>query len=184
MNTTKWGNPLWIFLHCTALNYPLNPTPKDKIKSLYFITSLQDMLPCKYCRESYKIYVKYLPIDKYLDSRNGVCYWLYTLHNLVNDKICKPKVTFKYAMDKYEPMRAGCGKVKLKKKSFGSCQKKVNNTDVNGFVKETEMKYKKMTDLYLDIFNKSKDNPNKIKSKRYYVLRKKEDIDTRKKIEI
>ena len=27
------------------------------------------ILPCKYCRDSFKIYTKYIPIDQFLESR-------------------------------------------------------------------------------------------------------------------
>ena len=58
-----------------------------------FFKSVGDMLPCKYCRSSYQIYYKYLQIDPFLDSREGVCYWLYRLHQLVNEKIFKENAT-------------------------------------------------------------------------------------------
>jgi hypothetical protein len=162
MNVNEWGPGLWVSLHCMVLNYPIEPTDEDKIKYKNYFKSLQGMLPCKYCRNSYEIYFKYLPIDNYLDSRNGMCYWLYTLHNLVNEKVCKPCVSFKHSMEKYEQMRARCGKIKMTNQTFGSCQKKVNeNSDLNEFVKETEEKYKPMTDKYLEIFKQAPENPNK-----------------------
>jgi hypothetical protein len=66
------------------------------------------------------------------------------------------------SMEKYEQMRASCGKIKMVDKSFGSCQNKVNmNDDLDKFVKETEEKYKPMTDKYLKIFKHAPENPNK-----------------------
>ena len=68
------------FLHSISFNYPLDPKDDDKIKYKNFFKSLENILPCKYCRESYEIYYKYIPIDEFLDSRIGVCYWLYRIH--------------------------------------------------------------------------------------------------------
>jgi len=38
---------------------------------------------------SYKRFIKELPIDKYLDSRNNITYWLYLLKDKVNKKLIK-----------------------------------------------------------------------------------------------
>lgn len=174
MNVNSWGPGLWIGLHCMALNYPINPTLEDKTKYKNFFELLSDMLPCKYCRQSYKIYLKYLPIDEYLDSRHGMCYWIYTLHNLVNEKVCKPNVTFDHAMKKYEKMRAKCGKINMVNKSFGSCQKNIidNNQELDKFIQKTENKYGNMTKKYLSELYKSNENPNpKNKIIRYKLIK-------------
>ena len=89
MNVNKWGPSGWNFLHTITFNYPLNPTKDDKeIYSNYF-KLVGSILPCKYCRESYQIYYKYFPIDPFLDSREGVCYWLYKLHGLNQKFSCE-----------------------------------------------------------------------------------------------
>ena len=126
MNTTKWGPGGWIYLHTITFNYPLKPTEYDKkrYKDFFEINGL--MLPCKYCRESYNIYIKYLPIDKFLNDREGVTYWLYRLHDLVNKKLFKESPPFEEVVTKYESIRAGCSKMVKdgdKDKKFSSCQK-------------------------------------------------------------
>ena len=65
MNVNKWGNPGWEFLHTITFNYPLNPTSEDKDRYRQYFELVGKMLPCKYCRDSYNIYIKYLPIDKF-----------------------------------------------------------------------------------------------------------------------
>ena len=47
------------------------------------------MLPCKYCRKSYKGFLKKIPIDKYLGSRNDITYWFYLVKDQVNKKLIK-----------------------------------------------------------------------------------------------
>ena len=82
MNVNKWGPGGWIFLHTITFNYPLEPSESDKKKNKFFFNSIGNMLPCKYCRESYQIYIKYIPVEMFLDSREGLCFWLYKIHEL------------------------------------------------------------------------------------------------------
>ena len=116
MKTTKWGPPGWTFLHTIVHNYPENPSPLDKCNYKLFFTQCEHVLPCKYCRISFNQYIKEIPIDDYLESRESVSYWLYMIHNKVNDKLRKqnykvgPDPDFMTVCKHYETFRAGCGK--------------------------------------------------------------------------
>jgi len=118
MQTTKWGSSLWISLHTMAHNYD----PKVHKASDYkkFFELLGEMLPCKYCRESYKGFIAELPIDPYLGSQRDLTYWLYLMHNKVNDKLRKQGLlttkdpTYEQIYAKYENFRADCTKKKDK----------------------------------------------------------------------
>jgi len=164
MQTVKWGPGLWVGLHCMTYNYPENPTLDDKNHYKNFFDSLKYMLPCIYCRESYKIYLKYLPIDEFLNDRYGVTYWLYSLHNLVNQKLQKPMIDFIDCCVQYERMRAKCGKVLENDAKYLECVKKVEQIDCN-IVKDFAIiaiqKYKNKVDKYIEILLASPDNPNK-----------------------
>lgn len=134
MNVNKWGPGGWEFLHSITFNYPLedevNSTHQENYRN--FFESIGDMLPCKYCRESYKIYYKYIPIDQFLDSRQGVVYWLYKIHELIDEKIFKPNASLEDVIRKYEDMRAKCGKMSRdgnKDKQYKTCQAKPNLID-------------------------------------------------------
>ena len=63
MNVNNWGPGGWIFLHTITFNYPLYPSSEDKLKYKNFFDSIEKILPCKYCRQSFEIYRKYLPIE-------------------------------------------------------------------------------------------------------------------------
>ena len=116
MNVNKWGPSGWIFLHTITFNYPEKPTKQDKKKYINFFNSVGDILPCKYCRDSYNIYIKHIPIKYFIDSREGLTYWLYNIHNLVNNKIFKDEnITFLEVVKKYESFRSTCKKKKEKK---------------------------------------------------------------------
>ena len=60
MNVNEWGPGGWTFLHTITFNYPLNPDLEDKKKYKGFFESVKKMLPCKYCRNSFEIYMKYI----------------------------------------------------------------------------------------------------------------------------
>jgi len=83
MDTRFWGPPAWILLHTLAYEY--NPTLK--LEYSLFFTNLKYVLPCIYCRASFIEYIEDLPIDNYLDSRDNLFYWLYQIHNKVNNKL-------------------------------------------------------------------------------------------------
>jgi hypothetical protein len=112
--TTKWGPSCWIFLHNLVHNYP-DEKPTEQIKNCYkshFIL-LGKLLPCKYCRESYEIFFKQIPIDPYLNSKWHLSYWLYLIHNRVNEKLnrqskknLKKSPNFIAVYNKYESYRS------------------------------------------------------------------------------
>ena len=53
MMTSIWGPTLWHSLHTISFNYPTHPTDSDKKHYKDFMSSLVNVLPCKYCRNSY-----------------------------------------------------------------------------------------------------------------------------------
>ncbi len=164
MQTIKWGGGLWVGLHCMTYNYPLEPTQSDKDNYKNFFESLKHMLPCIYCRQSYTTYLKYLPIDDYLDDRYGITYWLFSLHNLVNQKLSKTMIDFTECCVIYEKMRARCGKVIENDMKYQECVKnveKINCDDVKHFVLIAEKKYKNSTNEKIIKLLQSPENPNK-----------------------
>lgn len=127
MMTKVWGPTGWLFLHCVTFGYPYainDDNPDHKYKKLYykeFFTRVGDVLPCKYCRESYKIYIKKLPIDKYLNTRRDLCKWLYKIHNKINYKLGVPDnqiPSFKEIQAFYEQFRAKCKKTTEKERKL------------------------------------------------------------------
>lgn len=109
MKTKMWGPHMWITLHVLAANYPNNPKPEDKAKYKNFFVSLGEMLPCCYCRDSYSFFSKLLPIDNYLESSRYMQYWVYLLHNLVNQKLNVPRhlwPSFPEVTAKYQNFRS------------------------------------------------------------------------------
>lgn len=114
MMTSIWGPPGWFFMHTIAQNYPEKITNENKdimVNYKIFFENIGAVLPCKYCRESYLNYIKIFPIDNFLYSRKLITRWLYTIHNLVNNKLGVPKCnipTYSSVYNKYESYRAEC----------------------------------------------------------------------------
>lgn len=170
MNVNKWGPGGWVFLHTMTFNYPEKPSIEDKKRYTDFFNMVGGMLPCKYCRDSYNVYIKHLPINKFIDSREGIAYWLYYIHNLVNDKVFKKdSTTFEEVVRKYERFRAGCKKVKKnnnKKKVYGTCgvpkNTELDEIKIKAFVEKAEKKYKPIVKNCINNLMNCQENPNKV----------------------
>ncbi len=164
MQVNEWGPHGWKFLHTITFNY--SPSDDNKIKYKTFFSSLGSVLPCPYCCSSFSLYAKALPIDDYLDSREGLTYWLYCIHNLVNQKTCKTLVPFKDVVIEYEKIRAKCGKITADNQvEIKTCQiKQKENIDhqfIDNFVNNAFVKYKDLTANHIKKLFDSNDNPNK-----------------------
>lgn len=87
MDTRFWGPDGWRLLHSIVAGYPTNPSGEQQRTYYGFFKTLQHILPCIYCRNSFGQYWQQVPIKEYLGSRVGLCQWLYQVHNLVNQKL-------------------------------------------------------------------------------------------------
>ena len=121
--TKVWGPVAWMFLHIVAQNF--NPKKKGMKSGYYaFFKSIGDILPCGACRNNFKKITKSgsLKLDyNVLSSRRKLCFWLFKLHNRVqqdiydktkkqSDKpIYKDSMTdFSKVYNFYEKFRAKC----------------------------------------------------------------------------
>jgi hypothetical protein len=108
MQTTKWGKEGWCFLESIVGQYPEAPSHEDKKLYLIFLTHIGQILPCIYCRQSYQDFIKDLPIIYFLESGKTLRYWLYLIHNKVNDKLRKqgylhtPNPSYDEIVNKYK----------------------------------------------------------------------------------
>lgn len=116
MLTSVWGPPLWHTLHTISFNYPVKPDSND-IKNYYtFFKSLENILPCKYCRDNLKNNLKVVKLNKSVfKNRYTLAKWVYNLHEEVNKMLGKKSnLTFEQIQDRYENFRARCLKSKNK----------------------------------------------------------------------
>jgi Erv1 / Alr family len=92
--TKKWGPPLWVGLFsCIMGGYPVHLDPYNKehkeIKKHFknMFESFAYTMPCVFCRNSYKIFVKDIPMEPFMKGRIEMMYWLYLIRDKVNNKL-------------------------------------------------------------------------------------------------
>jgi len=120
MMTKVWGPPGWFFLHTVSFGFPVDPDnfdteneqPPGTTKTNYknFFLNIGNVLPCKFCRESYKKFVKEYPPD--VTTRDTLVEWLWEIHNKVNEKLedIYPDASLERIKERYERYRAKCSK--------------------------------------------------------------------------
>lgn len=94
MSTLHWGPAAWKFLFISIMGrYPVKIDKRNKEHLIiqkefkHLLTSLQHVLPCVFCRNSFKDFLKIIPIKNYLGSRVELMFWLYSMKDLVNKKL-------------------------------------------------------------------------------------------------
>jgi ASC-1-like (ASCH) protein len=117
--TKIWGKSGWIFGHSITFGYPIQPTNEQMEQYRCYFNSMGDVLPCKYCRDSYKKFISSGVTEltnNDLKDRNSLTNWFYRVHNAVNDKLgVNYGVTYDEVVDRYESFRAICHDSKKEK---------------------------------------------------------------------
>ena len=104
-----WGPALWSTLHIMTFNYPQNPTDYEKQQYYQFFQALQYVLPCDSCRKHYgKGINETYPIQPALKNRDTLTRWLVMFHNVVNQRLGKPTVSYESVKQKYEALAGKC----------------------------------------------------------------------------
>ena len=120
-----------MFLHCVTFGYPMDPDRYDQEHGMppgntrrhyaHFFNEVGRVLPCRYCRDSYLDYIRELPVERHLQSRNTLVRWLFLIHNKVNEKLgvkyCD--ATLHKVLERFETYRAKC-------KALSVSERKVN----------------------------------------------------------
>ena len=94
MSTKHWGPAAWSFLFTSIMGrYPMKIDMTNAehivIRNAYkcMLTGLSIVMPCVFCRDSFKIFLSELPIEDYLIGRIELMYWLYLMKDKVNKKL-------------------------------------------------------------------------------------------------
>lgn len=98
MDPHIWGPGLWLALHSITLNYPDDPSPRDKENTRKFFEYVGYNLPCFFCRDNYARHLKEYPIQ--LDTKTDLVNWLIDIHNDVNKELGKSVLSRQEAMEK------------------------------------------------------------------------------------
>ena len=96
-----WGPHYWFFLHTLAMTYPRHPNAVTKKKYYEFIQNLPLFLPVEEISGEFSKLIDKYPITPYLDNRDSFVRWMHFIHNKINEKLEKPKITLNEFFVKY-----------------------------------------------------------------------------------
>ena len=96
-----WGQHFWFFLHTLAINYPHHPNAVTKKKYYELIQNLPLFIPVETNAKYFEKLLDEYPIGAYLDSRDSFVKWMHFIHNKINEKLEKPKITLNDFYSRY-----------------------------------------------------------------------------------
>jgi hypothetical protein len=88
-----WGPHFWFFLHTLAISYPHHPNSVTKKKYYELVQNLPLFIPNESIGNNFSKLLDEYPVTAYLDSRDSFIKWMHFLHNKINEKLEKPKIT-------------------------------------------------------------------------------------------
>ena len=110
MMTSIWGPATWLMLHTISFNYPVNPSEEQKKDYYKYFKNLQNVLPCRYCRENLAKNLKTHKLTKaVMKNRESLSIWVYELHEMINKMLGKTSgLSYEDVRDRYEHFRSRC----------------------------------------------------------------------------
>jgi len=93
LDPNVWGPHYWFFLHTISLNYPNYPNAITKKKYYDFISNIPLFIPVDTISIYFSKLLDEYPISPYLDNKESFIKWMHFIHNKVNEKLEKPKIT-------------------------------------------------------------------------------------------
>ena len=88
-----WGPHFWFFLHTLAISYPHHPNSITKKKYYELVQNLPLFIPNESIGNNFSNLLDEYPVTAYLDSRDSFIRWMHFIHNKINEKLEKPKIT-------------------------------------------------------------------------------------------
>ena len=93
LNPEIWGTHYWFFLHTISLNYPNFPNSITKKKYYDFFQNLPLFIPVESISKDFEKLLDLYPISSYLDNKKSLISWIHFIHNKINEKLEKPKIS-------------------------------------------------------------------------------------------
>jgi len=98
-----WGPHYWFMLHTIAMSYPNYPNTVTKKKYYEFTQNLPMFLPIESIATDFSKLLDMYPVTPYLDSKDAFIRWMHFIHNKINEKLEKPKISLnQFYIDYYE----------------------------------------------------------------------------------
>ena len=101
LDPTVWGPHFWFFLHTLAISYPHHPNAVTKKKYYELIQNLPLFIPNESIGSSFITILDEYPVTAYLDNRESLIKWMHFIHNKINEKLEKPKITIHEFYSRY-----------------------------------------------------------------------------------
>jgi hypothetical protein len=101
LDSNVWGPHYWFFLHTIAMTYPIRPNTVTKKKFYDFIQNIPLLLPIESMSTDFSKLLDNYPVTPYLDSRDSFSRWMHFIHNKINEKLEKPKISLEEFYNKY-----------------------------------------------------------------------------------
>ncbi len=96
-----WGPHYWFFLDTIAMTYPNHPNAVTKKKYYEFIQNIPLFIPVENMASEFSKLLDKYPVVPYLDNRESFIRWIWFIHNKINEKIEKPKISLNDFYIKY-----------------------------------------------------------------------------------
>jgi len=96
-----WGPHFWFFINTLALNYPNNPNDVTVKKYYEFVQNLPLFIPVEEIANDFDKLLQLYPVSSYLDSKKSFVKWVHFIHNKINEKLEKPKISLNDFYSKY-----------------------------------------------------------------------------------
>jgi hypothetical protein len=88
-------------IHTIAISYPLRPNAVTKKKYYDFIQNLPLFIPIESIATNFEKLLDEYPVSPYLDTRDSFIRWTHFVHNKINERLEKPKITLAQFYEKY-----------------------------------------------------------------------------------
>jgi len=93
LDPNVWGPHFWFFLHTLAMSYPHYPNSVTKKKYYELIQNLPVFIPTENMGSAFIKLLDEYPVTAYLDNRESLIRWMHFIHNKINEKLEKPKIS-------------------------------------------------------------------------------------------
>ena len=100
-NSSIWGPHYWFFLHTCAFTYPKNPNAITKKIYYDLIQNFSRFIPVEKVSSDFEKLLLEYPIQPYLDDKDSLITWVWFIHNKINEKLEKSKITLEQFYNNY-----------------------------------------------------------------------------------
>ncbi len=104
MKKTGWGPEKWYEIHTKTIDYSNEPNETENQEMKKYILNLYKTIGCSSCRmETFNYILKFeSQLDIICLNRNNVFKFFVDFHNVINDKLHKPKVGYRQVYIMYQ----------------------------------------------------------------------------------